>query len=142
MTNFARSRSWLTAGAGAALTLALLAAGCGGSSDGYGSGGSTGTAGHAGGGTNGGGTAGTFGSGTAGTNGGGRAGTNGAGTAGTNDYVALSGIQLTRNSALTSLVAANASGTASAMTRKPAMPVSSRVRRVVLFGAIALVSQA
>lgn len=37
------------------------------------------------------------------------------GTAGANDYVALSGIQLTRNSALTSLVAANASGTATAL---------------------------
>ena len=36
----------------------------------------------------------------------------------------------------------NASGMASAMTRKPAMPVSSSVRRCVLLGAIALVSQA
>lgn len=34
------------------------------------------------------------------------------GTAGTNDYIAFSGIQLTRNSALTSLVKSNASGTA------------------------------
>ena len=34
------------------------------------------------------------------------------GTAGTNDYVAFSGIQLVRNSALTSLVKSNASGTA------------------------------
>lgn len=33
------------------------------------------------------------------------------GTAGANDYVAFSGIQLTRNSALTSLVSGNASGT-------------------------------
>lgn len=38
------------------------------------------------------------------------------GTAGTNDYVALSGIQLTRNSALTSVVSANASGTATALS--------------------------
>lgn len=37
------------------------------------------------------------------------------GTAGTNDYVAFSGIQLVRNSALTSLVAANTSGTATAL---------------------------
>jgi hypothetical protein len=37
------------------------------------------------------------------------------GTAGTNDYVALSLIQLVRNSALTPLVAANASGTATAL---------------------------
>jgi hypothetical protein len=36
----------------------------------------------------------------------------------------------------------NASGMASAISRKPAMPVSSRVRRVVLSGATALVSQA
>lgn len=37
------------------------------------------------------------------------------GTAGTNDYVAFSGIQLVPNSALASLVAANASGTASVL---------------------------
>jgi hypothetical protein len=37
------------------------------------------------------------------------------GTAGANDYVAFSGIQLVRNSALTPLVAANASGTATAL---------------------------
>lgn len=44
------------------------------------------------------------------------------GTAGTNDYIAVTGIQLTRNSALTSLVASNASGTATALPVNDARP--------------------
>ncbi|HLX18459.1 MAG TPA: hypothetical protein VKS24_25000 [Bradyrhizobium sp.] len=51
------------------------------------------------------------------------------GTAGTNDYVAYSGLQLTRNSALTPLVASNASGTATLLNSYQQPAARSFARR-------------